>query len=78
MGLMAYRLAYPLGVSLFSASSNTTQVDSAAALVGGGLLSELEIGLTMTKPGVQRFLCSSDGKCRGDGTRAWALETSGN
>ena len=46
--------------------------------MGGGLLSELEIGLTMTKPGVQRFLYSSDGKCRGDGTRGWALETSGN
>lgn len=69
---------YALEVSLFSASSNTTQVDSAAALAGGGLLSELEIGLTMTKPGVQRFLCSSGGKCRGDGTRGWALETSGN
>lgn len=55
-----------------------TQIDSAAALAGGGLLSELEIGLSMTKPGVQRFLCSSDGKCRCDGTRGWALETGGN
>ena len=52
-----------------------TQVDSAAALAGGALLGELETGLTTTKPGLQRFLCSSDGKCRCDGTRGWALET---
>ena len=71
-------MAYPLGINLFSASSNMTQIDSAAALAGGGLLSELEIGLSMTKPGVQRFLCSSDGKCRCDGTGGWALETGGN
>lgn len=48
--------------------------DCVAVLAGGGLISELEMGLNMAQVGMQRCLCPKNGIPRCCRARSWPLK----